>query len=70
MSVVRNSEPVEEARGVMDQLENYVQTHDVLVNLPGDSQLRVSSRSIANGELDFNLKFDKEDSVNNVSEGK
>ncbi|KAJ9601670.1 hypothetical protein L9F63_000203, partial [Diploptera punctata] len=70
LSVVRNSEPVEEARGFVDQLENYVQTHDVLVNLPGESQLKVSSRSISNGELNFSLKFDQEDSGNNVSEAR
>ncbi|PSN45515.1 hypothetical protein C0J52_13163 [Blattella germanica] len=70
VSIVRNSAPAEEGRGALDQLENYVETHDVLVNLPGDSQLRVSPRNIDNGELMFNLKFDQEDSANNVSEAR
>lgn len=70
MSVVRNSAPNEEARGVLDQLQSYVQTHDVLVSLPGDSQLTLSSRNINNGELNLSLKFDQEDSADNATEGK
>jgi hypothetical protein len=40
------------------------------VNLPGDSQLTLSSRNINNGELNLSLKFDQEDSADNVTEGK
>lgn len=70
LSIFHNSGPNEEARGVLDQLQSYVQTHDVLVNLPGDSQLTLSSRNINSGELNLSLKFDQEDSADNVNEGK
>jgi hypothetical protein len=67
---VLNTAPTEEAHGVLEQLQSYVQTHDVTVNLPGDSQLTLSSRNINNGELNLSLKFDQEDSADNVTEGK
>jgi hypothetical protein len=66
---VRNSAPTEESHGVLEQLQGYVQTHDVMVSLPGDSQLTLSSRNINNGELNLSLKFDQEDSAD-VTEGK
>jgi hypothetical protein len=50
-------------------VQSYVQTHDVMVSLPGDSQLTLSSRNIDNGELSLSLKFDQEDSADNVTEG-
>jgi hypothetical protein len=55
---------------MLDQLQSYVQTHDVLVDLPGDSQLTLSSRNIKNGELNLSLKFDPEDSADKATEGK
>jgi hypothetical protein len=70
LSVVRNSAPTEEGRGLLEQLQSYVQTHDVLVSLPGDSQLTLSSRNINEGELNLSLKFDQEDSSDNATEGK
>ncbi|XP_069675004.1 uncharacterized protein [Periplaneta americana] len=69
VTVVRNTAPSEEARGMLDQLENYVQTHDVLVKLPGDSQLTFSPRNVHNGELNLSLKFDQDDSAE-VSEAR
>jgi len=70
MAVVRNSAPTEDGRGVLDQLQNYVQSHDVLVSLPGDTQLTLSSRNINNGEINLSLKFDQDDSADNAAEGK
>lgn len=70
MSVVRNSVNTEEGRGLLEQLQNYVQTHDVMVNLPGASHLTLSSRNIDNGELNLSLKFDQEESSANATEGK
>jgi hypothetical protein len=60
----------EEGRGLLEQLKNYVQTHDVMVSLPGASHLTLSSRNIDNGELNLSLKFDQEESSTNASEGK
>jgi hypothetical protein len=60
----------EEGRGLLEQLQSYVQTHDVIVSLPGASHLTLSSRNIDNGELILNLKFDQEDSSDNATEGK
>ena len=70
MSVVRNSVNTEEGRGLLEQLQNYVQTHDVMVSLPGASHLTLSSRNIDNGELNLSLKFDQEESSANATEGK
>jgi hypothetical protein len=62
--------PTDEGHGILEKVQSYVQTHDVMVNLPGDSQLTLSSRNIDNGELNLSLKFDQEDSADNVTEGK
>ena len=70
VSVVRNSVNTEEGRGLLEQLQNYVQTHDVMVSLPGASHLTLSSRNIDNGELNLSLKFDQEESSANATEGK
>jgi len=70
VSVVRNSVNTEEGRGLLEQLQNYVQTHDVTVSLPGASYLTLSSRNIDNGELNLSLKFDQEESSANATEGK
>jgi hypothetical protein len=70
VSVVRNSVNTEEGRGLLEQLQNYVQTHDVMVSLPGASHLTLSSRNIDNGELNLSLKFDQEESSANTTEGK
>ncbi|KDR24516.1 uncharacterized protein LOC110828620 [Zootermopsis nevadensis] len=70
VSFVGNSAPKEDARGVLDQFQSYVQTHDVMVSLPGDSQLTLSSRNINNGELNLSLKFDQEDSADNATEAR
>jgi hypothetical protein len=70
VSVVGNSAPTEEGHGVLEQLQSYVQTHDVMVSLPGDSQLTLSSRNINDGVLNLSLKFDQDDSSDNASEGK
>jgi len=70
VSVVRNSVNTEEGRGLLEQLQNYVQTHDVMVSLPGAAHLTLSSRNIDNGELNFSLKFDQEESSANANEGK
>jgi len=70
VSVVRNSVNTEEGRGLLEQLQNYVQTHDVIVSLPGASHLTLSSRNIDNGELNLNLKFDQEESSASATEGK
>jgi len=51
-------------------LQSYVQTHDVMVSLPGASHLTLSSRNIDNGELNLTLKFDQEESSANAAEGK
>jgi hypothetical protein len=67
---VQNSASTEEAHGILEQLQSYVQSHDVTVSLPGDSQLTLTSRNINNGELNLSLKFDQEDSADNVTEGK
>ncbi|XP_033611430.1 uncharacterized protein LOC117283114 [Cryptotermes secundus] len=70
VSVVRNSAPADEGHGILEQVQGYVQTHDVMVNLPGDSQLTLSSRNINNGELNLSLKFDQEDSADNLTEAR
>jgi len=70
VSVVRNSVKTEEGRGLLEQLQNYVQTHDVMVSLPGASLLTLSSRNIDNGELNLSFKFDQEESSANATEGK
>lgn len=70
VSVVRNSVTTEEGRGLLEQLQSYVQTHDVIVSLPGASHLTLSSRNIDNGELILNLKFDQEDSSDNATEAR
>jgi hypothetical protein len=70
VSIARNSVSTEEGRGLLEQLQNYVQTHDLMVRLPGASHLTLSSRNIDNGELNLNLKFDQEESSDNVAEGK
>jgi hypothetical protein len=70
VSVVRNSVTTDEGRGLLERLQSYVQTHDVIVNLPGASHLTLSSRNIDNGELNFSLKFDQEESSANATEGK
>jgi hypothetical protein len=70
VSVVRNSVNAEEGRGLLEQLQNYVQTHDVIVSLPGASHLTLSSRNIDNGELNLSLKFDQEESTASATEGK
>ncbi|XP_022220781.2 uncharacterized protein LOC111072986 isoform X2 [Drosophila obscura] len=50
--------------GFMDALENYIQGHDVSMNLPmADAKITVSARNLANDELSLNLQLngDEED---------
>lgn len=72
-AVVKNdAEPVPaadgEARGFVDQVENYIRTHDMMVRLPkmlGGSTLAISPRNIDNDELTLSLR-----SGDGVVEGK
>ncbi|XP_034661480.1 uncharacterized protein LOC117897018 isoform X1 [Drosophila subobscura] len=68
----QKASPVHDARarasssadGFMDALENYIQGHDVSMNLPmADAKITVSARNLANDELSLNLQLngDEED---------
>jgi hypothetical protein len=70
VSVVRNSVTTEEGRGLLEQLQSYVRTHDVMVSLPGASYVTLSSRNIDNGELNLSLNFEQEESSATATEGK
>ncbi|XP_001358908.3 uncharacterized protein Osi19 isoform X1 [Drosophila pseudoobscura] len=50
------------ADGFMDALENYIQGHDVSMNLPmADAKITVSARNLANDELSLNLQLNGDD---------
>lgn len=62
VEVTRNSHPVKEvsARGensFFDIVQSYLASHDVTFKLPLDSTVKVSSRSIEDDQLSFDVKF-------------
>lgn len=60
--------PEGDARGFVDQMENYIRTHDMTVRLPkmlGGSTLAISPRNLDNDELTLSLR-----SGDGVVEGK
>lgn len=73
VTLVKNdAAPAEEAsgRGLVDQLENYVQTHDMLVQVPfTDTTLAISPRNIENNEISMALRYPEEEEDSAV-EGK
>ena len=69
VEIVRNSfnpereTPVESGRSdddqVLDELERFIESHDMVVNLPGGATLNLSPRRLDDNEIDATLKFDK-----------
>lgn len=58
-------------RDLFDVLENYLQSHDISLNVPfAEARLTVSSRNLPNNdELDLKLRFNDSDETD-VVEGK
>ncbi|XP_046671426.1 uncharacterized protein LOC124361420 [Homalodisca vitripennis] len=60
---VKPEEQAEEGRGFLDTLENYVQSHDMVVRLPralGEQTLAISARNIDNNEISVALRSEAE----------
>lgn len=60
-----------EGRGFVDEIEQYITSHDLKVELPGvmhGSTLTVSPRNMDNDELKFSVQFAKEESSSVGSE--
>lgn len=62
VEVTRNSYPVEEvsARGeasFLDNVQTYINSHDVTFKLPLESSVKVSTRNIDDDQLSFDVKF-------------
>lgn len=71
VTVVKNSESPSidnDGRGFVDQLEDFVKTHDMFVRLPfTDTTLGVSPRNLDNNELSFSLRSPNSDAVEGKS---
>ncbi|KAJ9577063.1 hypothetical protein L9F63_006343 [Diploptera punctata] len=69
VEIVRNSfnpekrTPVESGRSdddeVLDEVEQYIKSHDMVVNLPGGATLNLSPRGLDDNEIDATFKFDQ-----------
>lgn len=54
----------DEERDLVDAVGDYLQEHDVTIDLPlGDAKVTVSSRNLANDELSLNVKLAGDDVV-------
>ncbi|XP_063237683.1 uncharacterized protein LOC134539523 [Bacillus rossius redtenbacheri] len=48
-------------RDLLDRVQGFLQSHDLLLSLPGDSSLRLSARGLADNQLDLSLRLGQQE---------